>query len=146
EVIEAMLAAAPRAIVVVDEAYAEYAREGTPTALSLLAGHPRLVVTRTMSKAFTLAGGRLGYLVADPEVIDALRLVRLPYHLSTPTQTIARVALEHADRLLETVEAVKAQRDRLVTELTAPGLRPVPSGANFVLFGGLGGAPATWQA
>ena len=146
EVIKAMLAAAPRAIVVVDEAYAEYAREGTPTALSLLAGHPRLVVTRTMSKAFTLAGGRLGYLVADPEVIDALRLVRLPYHLSTPTQTIARVALEHADRLLETVEAIKAQRDRLVTELTALGLRPVPSDANFVLFGGLADAPATWQA
>src|SRR5699024_2446630 len=146
EVIEAMLAAAPRAIVVVDEAYAEYAREGTPTALSLLAGHPRLVVTRTMSKAFTLAGGRLGYLAANAEVVDALRLVRLPYHLSTPTQTIARVALEHADLLLQTVEAIKTQRDRIVTELTTLGLTPVPSDANFVLFGGLADAPATWQA
>lgn len=146
DVVEAMLEAAPRAIVVVDEAYAEFARPGTPTALSLLERHPRLVVTRTMSKAFALAGGRLGYLAADPEVIDALRLVRLPYHLSAPTQTIARVALEHADRLLETVEAIKDQRDRLVTKLTALGLRPVPSDANFVLFGGLADAAATWQA
>lgn len=146
EVIEAMLEAAPRALVIVDEAYAEFARPGTPTALSLLAGHPRLVVTRTMSKAFTLAGGRLGYLAANPDVVDALRLVRLPYHLSTPTQTIARVALEHADLLLETVEAIKAQRDRIVTELSGLGLTPVPSDANFVLFGGLADAPATWQA
>src|SRR5699024_3338194 len=77
---------------------------------------------------------------------DALRLVRLPYHLSTPTQTIARVALEHAGLLLETVEAIKAQRDRIVTELSGLGLTPVPSDANFVLFGGLADAPATWQA
>ena len=146
DVIEAMLEAAPRAVVVVDEAYAEFARPGTPSALSLLAAHPRLVVTRTMSKAFALAGGRLGYLAADPQVVDALRLVRLPYHLSAPTQTIARVSLEHADRLLETVDAIKEQRDRLVAELTAMGLRPVPSDANFVLFGGLADAPATWQA
>ena len=146
DVIEAMLEAAPRAIVVVDEAYAEFARPGTPTALSLLERHPRLIVTRTMSKAFALAGGRLGYLAADPEIIDALRLVRLPYHLSVQTQTIARVSLEHADRLLESVDAIKAQRDRLVTELTAMGLTPVPSDANFVLFGGLADAPTTWQA
>ncbi len=145
-VIEAMLEAAPRAIVVVDEAYAEFARPGTPSALSLLERHPRLVVTRTMSKAFALAGGRLGYLAASPEVIDALRLVRLPYHLSSPTQTIARVSLEHAERLLESVDAIKAQRDRLVTELTRMGLTPVPSDANFVLFGGLADAGATWQA
>lgn len=146
DVIEAMLEAAPRALVIVDEAYAEFARPGTPTALSLLRAHPRLVVTRTMSKAFTLAGGRLGYLAAHEDVINALRLVRLPYHLSTPTQTIARVALEHADLLLETVEAIKEQRDRIVTELAAMGLTPVPSDANFVLFGGLDDAPATWQA
>lgn len=146
DVVEGMLEAAPRALVVVDEAYAEFARPGTPSALRLLAAHDRLVVTRTMSKAFTLAGGRLGYLAADPGVIDALRLVRLPYHLSTPTQTIARVALAHAPALLATVEAIKAQRDRLVAELTAMGLRPVPSDANFVLFGGLADAPATWQA
>jgi histidinol-phosphate aminotransferase len=133
-------------LVVVDEAYAEFARPGTPSALTLLAGRPRLVVTRTMSKAFALAGGRLGYLAADPALVDALRLVRMPYHLSTPTQAVALAALEHADLMLETVEAVKAERDRIVERLTRLGLDPVPSDANFVLFGGLADAHATWQA
>jgi histidinol-phosphate aminotransferase len=146
DVVGAVLDAAPNAIIVVDEAYAEFARPGTRTALSLLADHPRLVVTRTMSKAFAFAGGRLGYLVAAPEVIDALRLVRLPYHLSTPTQTIARVALEHADLMLRTVEAIKEQRDRLVEALAEMGARPLESDSNFVLFGGLVDELATWYA
>ncbi|WP_323101506.1 histidinol-phosphate transaminase [Intrasporangium sp. YIM S08009] len=146
EVIGAVLEAAPDAIVVVDEAYAEFARPGTRSALSLLAEHPRLVVTRTMSKAFAFAGGRLGYLVAAPEVVDALRLVRLPYHLSTPTQTIARVALEHADVMLGTVEVIKHQRDRIVQRLAELGAAPVASDSNFVLFGGLADEKATWQA
>ncbi|MGG5260974.1 histidinol-phosphate transaminase [Phycicoccus avicenniae] len=138
--------AADGALVVVDEAYAEFARPGTPSALTLLAGRPRLVVTRTMSKAFALAGGRLGYLAADPALTDALRLVRMPYHLSTPTQAVARAALAHADLMLDTVDVVKHQRDRIVTELTALGLDPVPSDANFVLFGGLADSHVTWQA
>ncbi|MDV3221693.1 histidinol-phosphate transaminase [Intrasporangium sp.] len=146
DVIGAVLGAAPNAVVVVDEAYAEFARPGTRSALSLVAEHPRLVVTRTMSKAFAFAGGRLGYLVAAPEVVDALRLVRLPYHLSTPTQTIARVALEHADLMLGTVEAIKEQRDRLVRELAELGGTPLESDSNFVLFGGLRDEKATWQA
>jgi histidinol-phosphate aminotransferase len=146
EVIGAVLDAAPDAIVVVDEAYAEFARPGTRSALTLVAEHPRLVVTRTMSKAFAFAGGRLGYLVAAPEVIDALRLVRLPYHLSTPTQTIARVALEHADVMLGTVEVIKHQRDRIVERLAELGATPVASDSNFVLFGGLADEKATWQA
>ena len=146
EVIGAVLDAAPDAIVVVDEAYAEFARPGTRSALTLLADHPRLVVTRTMSKAFAFAGGRLGYLVASAELVDALRLVRLPYHLSTPTQTIARVALEHADVMLATVEVIKQQRDRIVEGLAALGATPVPSDSNFVLFGGLADERATWQA
>ncbi|NUO34789.1 MAG: histidinol-phosphate transaminase [Dermatophilaceae bacterium] len=146
EVIGAVLEAAPNAVVVVDEAYAEFARPGTRSALTLLADHPRLVVTRTMSKAFAFAGGRLGYLVAAPELVDALRLVRLPYHLSSPTQTIARVALEHADVLLGTVEVIKHQRDRIVERLTELGARPVASDSNFVLFGGLRDEKATWQA
>ncbi len=132
-------------MVVVDEAYAEFARAGTPSALTLLPGRPRLVVTRTMSKAFALAGGRLGFLAADPAVTDALRLVRLPYHLSSPTQAVARAALAHAHALLSTVEAIKLQRDRIVDEVRALGLRPVPSDANFVLFGGLTDEKATWQ-
>jgi histidinol-phosphate aminotransferase len=146
EVIGAVLEAAPNAIVVVDEAYAEFARPGTRSALTLLAEHPRLVVTRTMSKAFAFAGGRLGYLVAAPELVDALRLVRLPYHLSSPTQTIARVALEHADVMLGTVEVIKQQRDRIVERLAELGARPVASDSNFVLFGGLRDEKATWQA
>jgi histidinol-phosphate aminotransferase len=145
-VVEAVHEAAPGAVVVVVEAYAEFARPGTPSALTLLQGRPRLVVTRTMSKAFALAGGRLGYLAADPELVDALRLVRMPYHLSAPTQAVACAALEHAGALLDTVETIKGQRDRIVTELAAMGLRPVPSDANFVLFGGLADEHATWQA
>ena len=146
ETVEAVHDAAPGALVVVDEAYAEFARRGTPSALTLLTGRPRLVVTRTMSKAFALAGGRLGYLAADPALVDALRLVRMPYHLSTQTQAVALAALEHADLMLETVGAIKDQRDRLVGELAAMGLDPVPSDANFVLFGGLADAAATWSA
>jgi histidinol-phosphate aminotransferase len=145
DVVEAIYDAAPRAIVVVDEAYAEFARAGTPSALTLLAGRGRLVVTRTMSKAFALAGGRLGYLVATAELTEALRLVRLPYHLSSTTQAVACAALEHADGLLATVELLKTQRDRIVADLAQMGLDPVPSDANFVLFGGLANERVTWQ-
>jgi histidinol-phosphate aminotransferase len=146
ETVESVHDAAPDALVVVDEAYAEFARPGTPSALTLLAGRPRLVVTRTMSKAFALAGGRLGYLAGDPALVDALRLVRMPYHLSTQTQAVALAALEHADLMLETVGAIKDERDRLVHELAAMGLDPVPSDANFVLFGGLADEKATWRS
>ena len=98
-------------MVVVDEAYAEFRRPGTASALELLAEHPRLVVTRTMSKAFGLAGARLGYLAASPAVVDAVRLVRLPYHLSAVTQAVARTALRHADALLAQVALLRAERD-----------------------------------
>lgn len=144
DVVEAVHEAAS-GIVVVDEAYAEFARPGTPSALTLLPGRHRLVVTRTMSKAFALAGARLGYLAADPAVCDALRLVRMPYHLSSLTQAAARAALWHADVLLSTVETIKSQRDRVVASLAALGLAPVPSDANFVLFGGLGDEQRVWR-
>jgi histidinol-phosphate aminotransferase len=146
DVVEAVYDAADSAIVVVDEAYAEFARAGTPSALTLLKGRDRLVVTRTMSKAFALAGGRLGYLVGTTELTEILRLVRLPYHLSATTQAVACAALEHADGLLATVELLKAQRDRIVSDLADMGLDPVPSDANFVLFGGLADEQLTWQA
>lgn len=145
DVVRAVLDVAP-GMVVVDEAYAEFARPGTPSALTLLPGHPRLVVTRTMSKAFGMAGLRVGYLAADPAVVDAVLLVRLPYHLSTLTQEVARVAVAHAPALLGTVEAVKAQRDRIVAALPAHRLQAVPSDANFVLFGRFGDARLAWQA
>jgi histidinol-phosphate aminotransferase len=144
-VIEAVYAAAP-GIVVVDEAYAEFARDGVPSALTLLPGRKRLVVSRTMSKAFAMAGLRLGYLAADPELVDCLLLVRLPYHLSELTQVAARVALRHRIDLLRTVAALRTERDRLVDELRGDGLVVVPSDANFVLFGGLTDAAAVWQA
>jgi histidinol-phosphate aminotransferase len=131
---------------VVDEAYAEFARAGTPSALTLLDGRPRLIVSRTMSKAFGMAGLRLGYLAADPAVVDAIQLVRLPYHLSSLTQAAARTALAHTDGLLATVDAVKAERDRIVAALPALGLTSVPSDANFVLFGRFADAHAAWQA
>ena len=145
EQIEAVLDAAP-GVVVVDEAYAEFRRAGVPSAVSLLAEHRRLVVTRTMSKAFALAGGRLGYAAAHPAVIDALRVVRLPYHLSAVTQEIARVALWHADELLGQVVRLRDTRDQLVDDMRALGLRVPDSDANFVLFGTFPDRHATWQA
>jgi histidinol-phosphate aminotransferase len=145
-VVRAVLAAAPRAVVVVDEAYGEFARPGTPSAATLLAGHPLLVVTRTMSKAFALAGARLGYLLADPRVTAALRLVRLPYHLSSLTQAAAVAALRHADDMLATVAATVTERDRITAAAGLLRLRPVPSDANFVLVGGFSDAPAAWRA
>jgi histidinol-phosphate aminotransferase len=146
ELVEAVHDAAPDAVVVVDEAYEEFAREGVPSALTLLEGRERLVVTRTMSKAFAFAGGRLGYLAAAPALTDMLRLVRLPYHLSTPTQAIALAALRHAPEMLSTVAVIKHQRDRIVDGLRALGLDPVPSDANFVFFGGLPDSATAWQA
>jgi histidinol-phosphate aminotransferase len=143
-VVTAVLDAAP-GMVVVDEAYAEFARPGTPTALELLPGNPRLVVTRTMSKAFGFAGGRLGYLAADPAVVDAVQLVRLPYHLSALTQAAARAALAHRGALLATVDAIKAQRDRIVTELRGRGVAVADSDANFVLFAVDGDQKAVWR-
>jgi histidinol-phosphate aminotransferase len=145
DVVRAAYAASDHALVVVDEAYAEFARAGTSSALTLLPGRPRLVVTRTMSKAFALAGARVGYLAADPGVCDAVRLVRLPYHLSALTQVAAVTALRCAPQLLATVEAITTQRDRIVDGLPALGLEPVPSDANFVLFGGLADEHAVWR-
>ena len=130
-------------MVVVDEAYAEFG--GTVSAVTLLDRFPRLVVSRTMSKAFSGAGLRLGYLAAGADVVDALQLVRLPYHLSALTQAAARAALAHTDELLGTVEAVKAQRDRMVAGVRELGLTVVPTEANFLLFGPWASPAATWQ-
>ncbi|MGG7574443.1 histidinol-phosphate transaminase [Streptomyces sirii] len=135
------------ALVVVDEAYGEFSHR--PSLLPLIEGRPNMVVSRTMSKAFGAAGLRLGYLAADPAVVDAVQLVRLPYHLSSVTQATALAALEHTDTLLKYVEQLKAERDRLVTELRTIGCEVTASDANFVQFGrfdGEGGAHAAWRA
>jgi histidinol-phosphate aminotransferase len=134
---------AVRGVLVVDEAYAEFTDQ--PSAITLLEGRQRLIVTRTMSKAFALAGARLGYLAADPSVVDVLRLVRLPYHLSAVTQATARAALNHTDELLATVAAVMQQRDRIIVELKGMGLSVAGSDANFVLFGQFTDSHAVWQ-
>ena len=143
-VTRAVAQAAP-GIVVVDEAYAEFARPGTASALALLDDYPRLVVTRTMSKAFAFAGARVGYLAAHPAVVDAMQLVRLPYHLSALTQAAARAALRHAPVTLATVEAIKQQRDRIVSELRRMGLTVADSDANFVLFGVFDDQREVWR-
>jgi histidinol-phosphate aminotransferase len=132
-------------MVVVDEAYAEFARAGTPSALTLLEAYPRLVVTRTMSKAFAMAGARVGYLAAAPEVIEALLLVRLPYHLSSVTQAVARAAIAHRAEPLASVATIRAERDALVAWLRSRGLSVADSDANFVLFGIFPGRHAVWQ-
>lgn len=132
-------------VVIVDEAYGEFSSQ--PSAVQLIADYPaKLIVTRTMSKAFAFAGGRLGYLIADPAVIDALLLVRLPYHLSVLTQVAARAALRHADDTLGSVATLIAERERVAAALTGMGFRVIPSDANFVLFGGFADAPAVWQS
>jgi histidinol-phosphate aminotransferase len=132
-------------LLVVDEAYGEFRREGTPSALELLPRHRNLVVTRTMSKAFALAGARLGYLAADPAICDALRVVRLPYHLSITTQTTARVALAYVDELLAHVDDLRAERDATVGWLREQGFEVADSDANFVLFGRFDDRHAVWQ-
>jgi histidinol-phosphate aminotransferase len=132
-------------IVVIDEAYAEFRRSGKPSALELLGQHRNLVVTRTMSKAFALAGARLGYLAAAPEICDALRVVRLPYHLSAVTQATASAALRHADELLGKVEVLREERDRTVEWLRQQGFEVAESDANFVLFGRFDDRQALWQ-
>jgi histidinol-phosphate aminotransferase len=144
-VIEAICAAAP-GMVIVDEAYAEFSRDRLATALALLSRYPRLVVVRTMSKAFALAGARVGYLAADPEVVEALLLVRLPYHLSALTQAAALAALRHSDELLSSAAAIRAERDHLAANLRRIGLSAGDSDANFVLFGKFADSHAIWSA
>ena len=145
DTVRAVCAAAP-GVVVIDEAYGEFRRSGTPSALELLPTTPNLVVSRTMSKAFALAGARLGYLAASTEICDALRVVRLPYHLSAVTQAVARVALRHADELLARVDDLRAERDATVEWLREQGLEVAESDANFCLFGKFDDRHAVWQS
>ena len=145
EAVTTLCQAAGDGIVVVDEAYGEFRRTGTPSALELLPQHRNLVVTRTMSKAFALAGARVGYLAADPAICDAIRVVRLPYHLSAVTQAVALAALRHAPELLGRVEDLRRERDATVAWLRDQGLHVADSDANFVLFGVFGDRHAVWQ-
>lgn len=132
-------------IVVVDEAYAEFRPDGTPSATTLISTNDHLVVTRTMSKAFSCAGLRLGYAVAQPELLAGLNIVRLPYHLSDITQAVARVALAHSSELLAQVNLLRNERDKLAIWLIDHGFTVVPSQANFLLFGHFGDRDAVWR-
>ena len=132
-------------VVVVAEAYGEFRRVGTPSALELLAEHPNLAVSRTMSKAFGMAGARIGYLAADPGLIAALEIVRLPYHLSAVTQAVARAALAHSTELMAQVDGLRRERDGLVDWLRGEGFVVADSDANFVLFGQFEDRHAVWQ-
>ena len=129
-------------LTIIDEAYAEFSEQ--PSTIKLLSEYLNLVVIRTMSKAFSFAGVRVGYLAAGKEVVDALQLVRLPYHLSTPTQLLAKVALEFQSELLAEVEQLKIERNKVVAELQKLGLTVVPSSANFLLFS-IGSENKVWQ-
>jgi histidinol-phosphate aminotransferase len=132
-------------IVVVDEAYQEFSRHPEQTAVSLLDRYGNLVVSRTMSKAFALAGGRVGYLAASPAIVDACRIVRLPYHLSAQTQAVAEVALRHAPELLERVDELRATRDEMLVRLPQLGVEVIDSDANFCLFGPFADRHDVWQ-
>jgi histidinol-phosphate aminotransferase len=145
EAVTTLCEAAPDGVVVVDEAYGEFRRAGTPSALELLPRHRNLVVTRTMSKAFALAGARLGYLAAHPAICDAIRVVRLPYHLSAVTQAVALAALRHAPELLGKVDELRVERDGTVAWLREQGLEVADSDANFALFGTFPDRHAVWQ-
>lgn len=138
------------AVVIVDEAYAEFRRDGQPSALELLGEFPNLAVSRTMSKAFALAGARLGYLAASQEFVNALTIVRLPYHLSSISQAVARAALAHADTLLAKVDSLRHERDELVAWLREQTYNGGPlivadSDANFVFFGQFEDRHLVWQ-
>ncbi|WP_244927606.1 histidinol-phosphate transaminase [Nocardioides sp. W7] len=145
EAVGALCEAAGDGLVVVDEAYGEFRRTGVPSALELLPTYRNLVVTRTMSKAFAAAGLRLGYLAADPAICDAIRVVRLPYHLSAVTQATALAALRHAPELLGKVDELRAERDDTVAWLREQGHRVADSDANFALFGTFPDRHAVWQ-
>ena len=149
DVVRAVLDAAEQVpggcVVVVDEAYGEFRRGGTPSALTLLVAYPHLAVARTMSKAFGMAGARLGYLAADGALVDALRVVRLPYHLSAVSQAVARAALAHTGELMAQIGSLRAERDATVAWLRERGFAVADSDANFALFGVFDEPRAVWQ-
>ncbi len=125
------LASRVDALLIVDEAYGEF---GGKSFARLIVRQPNLVVVRTFSKAFALAGARLGYCLTSPEVVEDLRRVRLPYHLSALTQAAGLVALRHKEDAMAILDAVRRERDRILDELPKLGVDGFPSDANFVLF------------
>ena len=143
EVVRALAERLPDALVVVDEAYVEFGGRST---LPLVSTHPNVAVVRTFSKAFALAGARVGYALVNPDVLGDLQRVRLPYHMSSLTQAAGIVALRHRPQAVAILEAVRTQRDRILTALRGvEGMTVYPSDANFVLFVPPGNAVALWR-
>ena len=146
EAVDRLAESLPRSLVIVDEAYIEF---GGKTAQELIGTRTNLVIVRTFSKAFALAGARIGYCLAAPGVVEDLERVRLPYHLSSLTQAAGLAALRHATAATALIDAVRRERDRILTALAAvPGIEVFPSDANFVLFRPPPGRPASevWRA
>jgi histidinol-phosphate aminotransferase len=143
EIVAGMADALPSSLVIVDEAYAEFS-DG-PSALSLLASHDNVAVVRTFSKAFAMAGARIGYVLTSPGVVEDLQRVRLPYNVSALTQAAGIAALRHRSEALALVAAIRTQRERIAARLGAiEGLTAFPSDANFVLFVPPCDAAALW--
>jgi histidinol-phosphate aminotransferase len=139
--VHAVLDAAP-GLVVVDEAYAQFADW---TALELVGDEVPLVVVRTFSKTWSMAGARLGYLVGPEWVVEALQQVVLPYHLDAAKQLAGTLALRHVDEMDARVKQIVAERERLAEALQRLPVDTFPSGANFILFRPADG-PAVWNA
>jgi histidinol-phosphate aminotransferase len=118
-------------LLVVDEAYGQFAPW---SALEMISSDRPLVVCRTFSKTWAMAGARLGYCVAPGWVVEQLEKVVLPYHLDAVTQLAGRLALDHEDAMRARVEAIVAERERMVLALDEMPVTSWPSGANFVLF------------
>ncbi len=120
-------------LVCIDEAYVEYIRDGLlPDSLGLVRDHPNVVVLRTFSKAYGLAGARVGYAVGDPDIITALGKVYVPFTASTLAQAAAVASLGASDELLARTDAVVAERARVTAALRGAGYRMPDSQANFV--------------
>ena len=138
------VASSTEGLVIVDEAYVEF---GGETAQPLIAEYPNVAVVRTFSKAFALAGARIGYVLTSPTVVQDLERVRLPYHMSALTQTAGLTALRHADEAAAGLAAIRTERDRIVDVLgRIEGATVFASQANFVLFQPPGDAKELWRA
>jgi len=130
-------------LVVADEAYAQFADW---SALSMLDEESPLVVTRTFSKTWSMAGVRLGYVVGPSWFIAELHKVVLPYHLDTAKQIAGRLAVRFVDEMDERVAAIVSERVRLSTAMRAMPIDVTPSGANFILFRPIAGrGREVWQ-
>jgi len=143
DVIEQLLDISP-GVLVVDEAYQEFSTR--PSALTLLPRYGQLIVVRTMSKAFAFAGERVGYLAAAAAIVDALRIVRLPYHLSGVTQAVAAAAVDHAGDMLSQIAHLRELRDQAVVRVRGMGLTVPDSQGNFFLCGPFADRHDTWQS